>query len=109
MTDVAEIEEIARLEFDRSEVELTPISVTEWRKRAEDEITCYHFLAPVLNMNSAELVQRIEASGDPEMWQRLAESFDDLSDLLKAFHELLQAGHARLVIALARVAMDMKE
>ena len=102
MTD---IEEIARLEFIASEVKLPPISPAEWRKRAEDEFTNYQFLVPVLNLDSAGLVRRIEASGDPEMWQRLAESFDELSGRMDAFHDLLEAGYARLVIALAHVAM----
>ena len=102
---MTEIEEIARLEFIASEVKLPPISPAEWRKRAEDEFTNYYLLAPVLNLDSAELVQLIETSGDPETWQRLAESFNELSGRMDAFHDLLEAGHARLVIALAHVAM----
>ena len=50
-------------------------------------------------------MRRIETSGDPEMWQRLAKSFDELSGRMDAFHDLLEAGYARLVIALAHVAM----
>ncbi len=101
---MTEIEEIARLEFDRCEVKVPPISPAEWLKRSEDEFTNYQFLAPILNLDSAELVRRIEASGDPKMWQNLAESFEELSDRMDAFHDLLEAGHARLVIALAHVA-----
>ncbi len=93
------------LEFIASEVEVPPISPAEWRKRAEDEFTNYQFLAPILNLDTAGLVQRIETSGDPEMWQRLAKSFDELSGRMDAFHDLLEAGYARLVIALAHVAM----
>ena len=106
---MTEIEEIARLEFAASEVKVLPISPAEWRKRSEDEFTNYQFLVPVLNLDSTALVRRIEASSDPKMWQRLAESFDELSGRMDAFHDLLEAGHARLVIALARVAMAVKE
>ncbi len=102
---MTEIEEIAVLKFIACEVEVPPISPAEWRERAEDEFTNYQFLAPILNLDTAGLVQRIKASGDPEMWQRLAESFDELSGRMDAFHDLLEAGHARLVIALAHVAM----
>ena len=39
------------------------------------------------------------------MWVELAESFYGLSTRLRAFHELLESGSARLMIALAHIAM----
>ena len=102
MTDV---EEIAHLEFAASEVKVPPISPEEWRERAEDEFINWQFLASILNLDSPELVRRIEESGECKMWQNLAESFKELSERMDAFHDMLEAGHARLVIALAHVAM----
>ena len=101
---MTEIEEMARIEFDGGDAVLSPISPVEWRKRAEQEFRLYQFLVPILNMDSAKLVNHIEASGDGEMWMNLADSFDGLSDRMKAFSELLETGQARLMIALARVA-----
>ena len=101
-----EIEEIAGLEFPESEVKLPPISPGEWQERADDEFNNYQFLVPIVNMDSVDaLAQVIEESGDPEQFQRLYESFDELSGRMEAFHELLKTGSARLLIALARVAL----
>ena len=102
---MTEVEEIAQLEFIASEVKVPPISPEEWRKRAEDEFTNYQFLASILNLDSPELVRHIEESGEYKMWQNLAESFNELSERMDAFHDMLEAGHARLVIALAHVAL----
>ncbi len=101
---MTEVEEMARIEFDGGPPIAPTISPVEWRKRAETEFRVYQFLVPILNMDSTALVNHIEASGDSRMWMGLYESFDALSDRTKAFHELLETGQARLMIALARVA-----
>ncbi len=104
MTGVAEVEEMARIEFDGGPAVAPTISPAEWRERAANEFRLYQFLVPILNMDSTKLVNQIEASDDGEMWMNLADSFDGLSDRMKAFSELLETGQARLMIALARVA-----
>ena len=104
-----EVEEIARCEFSGGDAVALAISPEEWRERAETEFAVYQFLVPILNMDSAKLVNHIEASGDGEMWMDLCESFDGLSDRMKALHELFDTGKARLMIALARVATTTKE
>ena len=106
---MTEVEEMARIEFGGGPPVAPTISPAEWRKRAESEFRLYQFLVPILNMNSTTLVNHIEASGDSRMWMELVESFDHLSDRMKAFSELLECGSARLMIALAGVATTAKE
>ncbi len=106
---MTEVEEMARIEFDGGPAIAPTISPAEWRKRAEKEFRLYQFLVPILNMDSAKLVNHIEASDDCEMWMELTESFGGLSDRMKALHELFDTGKARLMIALARVATTTKE
>lgn len=104
-----EIEEIARIEFSGGDAVALTISPAEWAERAESEFRVYQFLVPILNMDSTKLVNHIEASDDAEMWMDLTESFDGLSDRMKALHELFDTGKARLMIALARVVTTTKE
>ena len=106
---MTEIEEIARIEFSGGDAVALTISPAEWLERAETEFRMYQFLVPILNMDSANLVNHIEASDDGEMWMGLYESFDGLSDRMKALHELFDTGKARLMIALASVATTAKE
>ena len=106
---MTEVEEMARIEFDGGPAIAPTISPVEWRKRAEKEFRLYQFLVPILSMNRTTLVNHIEASGEDETWMELVESFDHLSDRMKAFSELLDCGSARLMIALARVATTEEE
>ena len=106
---MSKVEEIGRLEFTASEVKVPPISPADWHKRSSREFTNYHYLAAILNLDSTELVQLIAASEDFETWQHLYEVFDELSDRMKAFHEMFESGSARLMIALAHVAQAQEE